>query len=90
MKRVFCLLLGGHQPMHASLSTTRIFCRRCGCELQYVAPQPPSPRAEVPTTIKPQRYPTLRAFGRLAPPGAGTSDQAPPPEERPQVEQPRA
>ena len=90
MKRVFCLLRGGHHPMRASLSTTRIFCRRCGRELQYVAPKLPSPREAVPTTITPQRYLTLRAFGRLAQPGAGTSDQRPPPEERPQEEQPRA
>jgi hypothetical protein len=26
------------RSMRASLSTSRIFCRRCGCELQYVAP----------------------------------------------------
>ena len=90
MKRVFCLLRGGHQPMRASLSTTRIFCRRCGCELQYVAPPPPSPQEEVPTTITPQRYPTPRAFGRLAQRGAGTSGQRATPEERPQEEQPRA
>jgi hypothetical protein len=89
MKRVFCLLRGGHQPMRTSISMTRIFCRRCGRELQYVAPQPPSPRDEIPTTIKPRRYPTLRAFGRLAPPGSGTSVQRPTPEERPQEEQPR-
>jgi hypothetical protein len=90
MKQMLCLLRGGHQPMRASLSTTRIFCRRCGRELQYVAPPPPSPREEVPTTIKPRRYPTLRAFGRLAPPGAGTSAPHPPPEERPQEERPPA
>ena len=90
MKRMLCLLRGRHQPMRMSLSTTRIFCRRCGCELQYVAPQPPPPRDEVPTTIKPRRYPTLRAFGRLAQPGSGTSDQRPPPEERPPEEPPRA
>jgi hypothetical protein len=90
MKRMLCLLRGGHKPTHTSLSMTRIFCRRCGRELQYVAPQPPSPRDEVPTTIKPRRYPTLRAFGRLAQPSSGTSDQRPPPEERPQEEQPRA
>ena len=90
MKRVFCLLRGGHRPMRASLSTTRIFCRRCGCELQYVAPQPSPPREAVPTTITPQRYLTLRAFGRLAQPGAGTSAQGSTPEERPQEEQPRA
>ena len=83
MKRVFCLLRGGHTPMRASISMTRIFCRRCGRELQYVAPQPPPPRDEVPTTIKPRRYPTLRAFGRVARPGSGTSEQRPPPEERP-------
>jgi len=90
MKRVFCFLRGGHQPMRASLSTTRIFCRRCGCELQYIAPPPPSPQEEVPTTITPQRYLTLRAFGRLAQPSAGTSEPRPTPEERPQEEQPRA
>ena len=90
MKRVVCLLRGGHKPMRASISMTRIFCRRCGCELQYVAPQPPSPRDEVPTTIKPRRYPTPHAFGRLAQPASGTSAQHPTPEERPQEEQPRA
>ena len=90
MKRMLCLLRGGHKPMRASISTTRMFCRRCGCELQYVAPQPPSPRDEAPTTIKPRRYATLRAFGRLAQPGSGTSAPHPPPEERPQEEPPRA
>ena len=90
MKRVFCLLRGGHTPMRTSISVTRIFCRRCGRELQYVAPQPPSQRDEAPTTITPRRYLTLRAFGRLAQPGSGTSDQHPTPEERPQEEQPRA
>jgi hypothetical protein len=90
MKRVFCLLRGGHKPMRTSMSMTRIFCRQCGRELQYVASQPLPQRDEVQTTIKPRRYPTLRAFGRLAPPGAGTSDQHPPLEERPQEEQPRA
>jgi hypothetical protein len=89
MKRAFCLLRGGHKPMRASLSTTRIFCRRCGRELQYVALPPPSPREAVPTTITPQRYLTLRAFGRLAQPGSGTSAPLPTPEERPQDEQPR-
>jgi len=90
MKRVFCLLRGGHTPMRTSISMTRIFCRRCGRELQYVALQPPSQRDEASTTIKPRRYPTLRAFGRLAPPGSGTLAQQPPPEERPQEEPPRA
>ena len=89
MKRVLCLLRGGHHPMRTSISRTRIFCRRCGRELQYVAPQPP-PRDEVPTTITPRRYPTLRTFGRLAPPGAGPSDHHPIPEERPQEELPQA
>ena len=89
MKRLLCLLRGGHQPMRASLSMTRIFCRRCGRELQYVAPQPSPPQDEVPTTIKPP-YLKLRAFGRLAQPGAGTSDQGPPREERSQEEPPRA
>lgn len=90
MKRMLCLLRGGHKPMRMSLSMTRIFCRHCGRELQYVAPQPPSPRDEVPTTIKPRRYPTLRAFSRLAQLSSGTSAQRPPPEERLQEEQPRA
>jgi len=90
MKWVLCLLRGGHTPMRTSISVTRIFCRRCGRELQYVAPQPPSQGDEVPTTIKARRYPTLRAFGRLAPPGSGTLAQQPPPEERPQEESPRA
>jgi hypothetical protein len=90
MKRVCCLLRGGHKPMHTSISMTRIFCRRCGRELQHVAPQPPPQRDEAPTTIKPRRYPTLRAFGRLAQPGSGTSERHPPPKERPQEEQPRA
>jgi hypothetical protein len=90
MKRVFCLLRGGHTPMRTSISVTRIFCRRCGCELQYVASQPSPQRDEAPTTIKPRRYPTLRTFGRLAPPDAGPSDQRQSPEERPQEEQPRA
>jgi hypothetical protein len=49
------------RPMRASLSMTRIFCRRCGRELQYDAPQRPSPRETVPTTITPQRNLTLRA-----------------------------
>jgi hypothetical protein len=90
MKWVCCLLRGGHQPMRTSISTTRIFCRRCGRELQYVAPQPPSQRDDAPTTITPRRYATLRAFGRLAPPDSGMSAQQPPPEERRQEEQPRA
>jgi hypothetical protein len=90
MKRVFCLLRGGHTPVRTSISVTRIFCRRCGRELQYVAPQPPPARDEVPTTITPRRYPTLRPFGRLAPPCFGTSDPRPTPEERPQEEQPQA
>jgi hypothetical protein len=90
MKRVLCLLRGGHKPMRTSISRTRMFCRHCGRELQSVAPQPPPQRDEVPTTIKPRRYATLRAFGRRAPPGTGTSDQRPPPEEQPQEEQPRA
>ena len=89
MRWVFCLLGGGHTPMRTSISTTRIFCRRCGRELQYVAPQPPSPRDEVPTTITLRRYATPRAFGRLAQPASGTSAQQPP-EERPQEEPPRA
>jgi hypothetical protein len=89
MKRILCLLRGGHQPMRMPLSTTRIFCRRCGRELQSVAPQPPSQRDEVPTTIKARRYPTLRAFGRLAAPGSGPSDPHPP-AEQPQEEPPRA
>jgi hypothetical protein len=86
MKHVLCLLRGGHTPRRTSISATRIFCRRCGRELQYVAPQPPPPRDEVPTTVKSRRYPTLRPFGRLGPPDFGTSDQDPPPEERPQEE----
>jgi hypothetical protein len=90
MKRLLCLLRGGHKPTRASISMTRIFCSRCGRELQYVAPQPPSQRDEVPTTIKSPRYLTLRAFGRLARPASGTSDRRPTPEERPQEEQPRA
>lgn len=85
MKQVICLLRG-HTPMHTSISMTRIFCRRCGRELQYVARQLPPQRDEVPTTIKPRRYATLRAFGRLAPPGSGPSDPRPTPEERPQEE----
>jgi hypothetical protein len=89
MKRMLCLLRGGHKPMRASISMTRIFCSRCGRELQYVAPQPPSQRDEVPTTIKPP-YLTARAFGRLARPVSGTSDLRRTPEERPQEEQPRA
>jgi hypothetical protein len=87
MNRVLCLLRGGHKPMRTSISMTRIFCRHCGRELQYVTPQPPSPRDEVPTTIKPTRYPTPRAFGRLAPPSFGTSDQYASPEEQLQAEQ---
>jgi hypothetical protein len=90
MKRVLCLLRGGHQPMRTSISRTRIFCRRCRRELQYVAPQPPPPRDETPTTIKAKWYPTLRAFGRLAPPGSGMSDPRPTPEEPPQEEPLRA
>jgi hypothetical protein len=90
MKRMLCLLRGGHKPMRTSISTNRIFCRRCGCELQYVARQPPSPRDETPTTLKPRQYPTLRAFGRLAQPGSGTSHPRPAPEERPEEELPRA
>jgi hypothetical protein len=90
MKRVVCLLRGGHTPMRTSISMTRIFCRRWGRELQYVAPQPPSRRDETPTTIKPRRYPTLRAFGRLAQPGSGSSDPRPTPKERPPEEQPPA
>ena len=85
MKQAFCLLRG-HTPMRTSISMTRIFCRRCGRELQYVAPQPPPQRDDAPTTIKPRRYATLRAFGRLAPPGSGTSDPRPPHEEQPQAE----
>ena len=81
MKRMLCLLRGGHKPMRMSISMTRIVCRHCGCELQYVAPQPPSPRHEVATTIKVRRYPTLRAFGRLAQPGSDARDQPPPPVE---------
>jgi hypothetical protein len=88
MKRVVCLLRGGHHPVRTSISQTRIFCRWCGRELQYVAPRPP-PRDEVPTTITPRQYPTLRTFGRLAPSGAGPRDQHPTPEERPQEEQPQ-
>ena len=88
MKRVLCLLRGGHTPRRTSISMTRIFCSRCGRELQYVAPQPPPPREEVSTTVRPRRYPTLRSFGRLAPPEFGTSDQHPPAEERPQEERP--
>ena len=90
MKRVVCLLRGGHKPMRTSISRTRIFCRWCGRELQSVAPQPPPPRDEVATTITPRRYPTLRTFGRLAPPGAGPRDHQPTPEERPQEEPPHA
>ena len=90
MKRVLCLLRGGHTPRRTSISATRIFCRRCGRELQFVAPPPPPPRDEVPTTITSRRYPTLRPFGRLAPPAFGTCDQHPPPEERPQEEEPGA
>ena len=90
MKRLFCLLRGGHRPLRSSISTARIFCRRCGCELQYVAPPPPAPRDETPTTIKRQRYPTLQPFGRLAPPASGPSEPPPTPEERPPAEQPRA
>jgi hypothetical protein len=88
MKRVFCLLRGGHQPMRRSLSMTRIFCSRCGRELQYVAPQPPPQPEEVHTTIKPRRYATLRPFGRLAQPVCGTSELRPGHEERPQQELP--
>ena len=76
MKRVLCLLRGGHRPIRTSISTARIFCRRCGRELQYVAPPPP-PRNETPTTITRQRYPSLRPFGRLAPPDAETSEPRP-------------
>ena len=56
MKWVLCLLRGGHTPMRTSISVTRIFCRRCGRELQYVAPsrhhrrtrsQPPSRRGGI-------------------------------------------
>jgi hypothetical protein len=88
MKHVLCLLRGGHTPRRTSISMTRIFCSRCGRELQYVSPQAPPQRDEVPTTIRPRRYPTLRSFGRLAPPGFGPSDQHPSPEERPQEGQP--
>jgi hypothetical protein len=90
MNWVFCLLCGGHTPMRTSISTTRIFCRRCGRELQDVAPQPPLQRDDAPTTITPRQYATLRAFGRLAPPASGMCAQQPPPAERPQEEQPRA
>ena len=89
MKRLLCLLRG-HHPMRTSISMTRIFCRRCGRELQSVAPQPPSQRDEIPTTLTPRLYATLRAFRRLARPGSGSSEQHPPHEERPQGEQPRA
>ena len=88
MKRVVCLLRG-HHPMRTSISMTRIFCRRCGRELQYVAPQPPSPRDAAPTTLK-RRNATLRPFGRLAPPGSDPSDPHPTPGEPPQEELPRA
>ena len=90
MKRLFCLLRGGHKPKRTSISATRIFCRWCGRELQYLASQPPPQRDQGPTTIKPKRYQTLRTFGRLAPPGFGSSDQQPTPEEQPQEERPRA
>ena len=88
MKRLLCLLRG-HHPMRTSISMTRIFCRRCGRELQYVAPQPPPPRDEAPTTAKRRRYMTLRAFGRLAAPGSGPGTPRSTPEERPQDEQPQ-
>ena len=87
MKQVVCLLRGGHRPMRTSISMTRIFCRRCGRELQYVAPQPPPPRDAVPTTIKRRRYATLRPFGRLAAPGSGPGALRLIPEERPEDEQ---
>jgi hypothetical protein len=52
MKQLICFLSGGHVPVRNALSSSRIFCSRCGIELQLMAPVMPAKAEEQPTTVK--------------------------------------
>ena len=51
VKRLLCLGRS-HKPVSTILSSNRIFCRRCGVELEYLKPEEPAKREEIQTTIK--------------------------------------
>ena len=52
MKQLICFFSGGHVPVRNALSSSRIFCSRCGIELQVMAPVMPEKAEEPPTTVK--------------------------------------
>jgi hypothetical protein len=52
VKHVVCFFSGGHIPVRNALSSSRIFCSRCGIELQRVVPVMPEKADEPATTVK--------------------------------------
>lgn len=52
MKQLICFLSGGHVPVRNALSSSRIFCSRCGIELQLMTPVLPAKAEAPPTTVK--------------------------------------
>jgi hypothetical protein len=52
VKQLICFLSGGHVPVRNALSSSRIFCSRCGIELEKIVPVMPEKAEESPTTVK--------------------------------------